>query len=297
MNLKNNSEITFVIVSLEAIKGIRNCLKNIGNKYKVIIAENSNNNNIKEEIENNYANAKCILLGKNLGYASAANVGISSVETKFAFLINADIEIYDSQIKEIENEINKLNNDFFIASPFYNDFKDFIENNKFDKVFNLNQKIQLKNNIEKVTILKGSSMLFNLSKFEKKIFDENFFFFFEEIDVCKRTILKNGKIYLINNVTINHSGNKGIEHVSSHEINKFRNWHYYWSSFYYHKKHYGFYNSLRVHLKRLIKFFFLKNYYMIFNKKQSDMYKFRFGGLLNSILSKKSSGGPDFGGR
>ena len=142
MNLKNNSEITFVIVSLEAIKGIRNCLKNIGNKYKVIIAENSNNNNIKEEIENNYANAKCILLGKNLGYASAANVGISSVETKFAFLINADIEIYDSQIKEIENEINKLNNDFFIASPFYNDFKDFIENNKFDKVFNLNQKIQ-----------------------------------------------------------------------------------------------------------------------------------------------------------
>ena len=43
MNLKHKSEITFVIVSLESIKGIKTCLKNIGNDYKVIIAENSNN--------------------------------------------------------------------------------------------------------------------------------------------------------------------------------------------------------------------------------------------------------------
>ena len=95
MNLKNKSEITFVIVSLESIEGIRICLKNIGNDYKVIVAENSNNINIKNEIESNFINAKCILLGKNQGYASAANAGISYVKTKFAFLINVDIEIYD----------------------------------------------------------------------------------------------------------------------------------------------------------------------------------------------------------
>ena len=96
MNLK--SEITFVIVSLEAIKGIRNCLQNIGKNYEVIIVENSNNQNIKNEIENSYKNARCVLLGKNYGYGSAANVGISNVKTKFAFLINADIKIYDHQI-------------------------------------------------------------------------------------------------------------------------------------------------------------------------------------------------------
>ena len=99
INLKHNTEITFVIVSLEAIKGIRECLKNIGSNYKVIIAENSNNAAIKTEIENNFYNAKCILLGKNYGYGSAANVGISNVKTKFAFLINADIKIYDYQIQ------------------------------------------------------------------------------------------------------------------------------------------------------------------------------------------------------
>lgn len=297
MNLKHKSEITFVIVSLESIKGIKTCLKNIGNDYKVIIAENSNNLSIKNEIENNFVNAKCILLGKNLGYASAANAGISYVKTKFAFLINVDIEIYDYQINELENELNKLENNFSVVSPFYDDFKDFIENNKFDKLFNLNQKIQLKQNIEKVTLVKGSSMLFNLSKFKEKIFDEKFFFFFEEIDVCKRLLSNGEKIYLINNVKISHAGNKSVENINTHEMDKFRNWHYYWSSFYYHKKHYGFYRSVRIHLRRLIKFFLLKNYYIFFNKKMADMFESRFNGLLNSILGKKSSNNPTFGGR
>ncbi len=49
INLSHKSEITFVIVSLEAIKGIENCLKNIGNNYQVIIVENSKNENIKKK--------------------------------------------------------------------------------------------------------------------------------------------------------------------------------------------------------------------------------------------------------
>ncbi len=295
--MKNKSEITFVIVSLKAIKGIKNCLNNIGKNYKVIIAENSNSADIKNDIENSFSNAKCILLGKNFGYGTAANVGISNVETRFAFLINADIEIYENQIINLENKLNELKNDFSIVTPFYDDFKDFIENNKFDKLSNLNQKILLKNNTEQVTLAKGSSMLFNLSKFEKKIFDENFFFFFEEIDVCKKIIGKREKILLINNIKINHSGNKGVENIDSHEILNFRNWHYYWSSFYYHKKHYGFFSSLKIHVRRLIKYYLLKNYYIIFNKKKADVYKYRFNGLLKSMLGKKSSSGPNYGGR
>ena len=295
--MKQKSEITFVIVSLESVKGIRTCLKNLGSNYKVIIVENSNNTNIKKEMENNYLNAECIILGKNYGYGSAANVGISYVKTKFAFLINADIEIYEKQIEELENELNELNNNFSIVSPYYEDFKDFIENNKFDKLTNLNQKIQLNRKIEKVPLLKGSSMLFNLSKFKGKIFDENFFFFFEEIDVCKRITSKNEYIYLLNNIKIKHLGGEGIEHKDKSEIDNFRNWHYYWSSFYYHKKHYGFYISLLIYLKKLIKFFFLKYFYKFKNKTEYEVFKHRFDGLLSSIVGKKSSSGPDYGGR
>ena len=296
ISLSNKSEITFVIVSLEAIKGVENCLKNIGDDYQVIVVENSKNENIKKKIESNYKNAKCILLGKNFGYGYAANQGISIVKTKFAFLINSDIEILNSQIKEIENEANKLNNNFSLLTPFYDDYLDFIKI-KYDKFSKSYNKFNLKQKVEKVPMIKGSSMLFNLSKFKDKIFDESFFFFFEEIDVCKRIILKNEYIYLLNNIKIKHLGGEGVEKVDKSEIDNFRNWHYYWSSFYYHKKYYGFFISLLIYSKKLIKFFFLKYFYKFKNKTKYEVFKHRFDGLLSSMIGKKSSTGPDYGGR
>ena len=39
-------------------------------------------------------------------------------------------------------------------------------------------------------------MLINLQKFiDKEIFDKNFFLYFEEVDLCKSIIKKNGKIF------------------------------------------------------------------------------------------------------
>ena len=295
MNYK--PEITIVIVSLKSGEIIKECLKNIGSNYQVIIVENSNKEDIKIDIEKNFLNAKCIILRKNYGYGIAANAGIECVKTKYAFLLNADVEIYDYQIKEIESEVKKLNNNFSLVSPFYDDFKDFMENNKFDKFSNLNKKINLEKNIEEVNLIKGSSMLFNLSRFKGKIFDENFFIFFEEIDVCKKLIIKNEKIYLMNRIKIKHAGNKGIENINHNEMDNIRNWHYYWSSFYYHKKHYSFVKSFMVHLTKLIKFFILKNLYKLIKNKKADTFKFRFNGLFHSILGKKSSDGPVPGGR
>ena len=47
-----------------------------------------------------------------------------------------------------------------------------------------------------VNNIKGFAIFFNLSKFNDEYFDENFFLFFEEIDLCKKVKEKNGKIYL-----------------------------------------------------------------------------------------------------
>ena len=40
----------------------------------------------------------------------------------------------------------------------------------------------------------GCLMLFNLKFFKKKIFDENFFLYFEETDLFKRCLNKNSNI-------------------------------------------------------------------------------------------------------
>ena len=62
-----------------------------------------------------------------------------------------------------------------------------------------------------------------------------------------------------------------------------------WSTFYYNKKHYGYFISIiRVSGKlcsSLIKTIF---YYLIFDKIKQKIYFQRFSGLINSILGRKS---------
>ena len=62
-----------------------------------------------------------------------------------------------------------------------------------------------------------------------------------------------------------------------------------WSTFYYHKKHFG---KINAYIKILPKFFSALIKFSIFfltnNKKKKDKYYARFNGSLNSIIGKKS---------
>ena len=70
---------------------------------------------------------------------------------------------------------------------------------------------------------------------------------------------------------------------------KLRNWHYMWSSFYYHKKHYSYLYSLNKNFGKLIRSLFKMFYFRLKkNELKSTIYKFRFLGLINSMLGKKS---------
>ena len=97
-------------------------------------------------------------------------------------------------------------------------------------------------------------MFLNLNQFKEiGFFDENFFIYFEEIDLCKRLIKKNKKILLDTNIKITHGGTSHDDSINF-EMEKSRNWHWMWSSFYFHKKHYGYLFAI---IKILPKFFLL----------------------------------------
>ena len=49
-------------------------------------------------------------------------------------------------------------------------------------------------------------MFLNISKFKGLFFDENFFLYFEEIDLCKQTIIKKGTILINSNIVVEHKG-------------------------------------------------------------------------------------------
>jgi len=281
----NYKDITVAIVSFKSEKVIFRCLKSIKKIKNIIIFDNSNDINLKNQISKRYPNIQFILSKKNLGYGSGNNQILKICKTKFIFVINPDTILNNKCEKELLKCINKKNLDFSIIAPSCNQI-DYTTYSK--KIKSIDE------NLVKVDHVKGFAMLMNVKKIKKiKMFDENFFLYLEEIDLCKRLIEKNENIYINQNAVVTHLGAKSSN--IGFEFEKCRNWHWMWSSIYFDKKHYGLLISSRNFFLKLfnnlIKLIF---YLVIMNKRKYIIYYFRLSGMVNAFIGKKSTYRPNF---
>ena len=270
-------DITIVIASFKSEKKIKNCLKSIDREVKVLVIENSNDTVFKENLEKEFNNVECVLAGANIGYGSANNIGLKKVKTKYALILNPDATLHPSTFVSFIKAKEKIS-DFAIMAPYIQEEKD-----KFDKNYLKNiSPVEVEN-------VKGFAMFLNLSEFrDVGFFDENFFFYFEEIDLCKRLTNHRKKIYLIPEIKIDHGGGVSHDQSINSEMELSRNWHWMWSTFNYHKKYKGFFVSFLIILPKMssaiLKVFI---YTLIFNKKKKIYYQ-RLSGLINAIMGKNS---------
>ena len=190
-----SKELSIVIVTFKSEAKIFKCLDSIPNNIEILIVENSNNINFKKLVESKHTNVKCILMGDNKGYSVANNVGLKKVTTKYALVLNPDTVLDKNVINNFFSTIKKIKN-FWLIGP---------GNNRIKKD-NLGA-----NSLIEVDNLKGFAIFFNLAKFNQEFFDENFFLYFEEIDLCKKVKEKNGQIFLDNNIIISHEGASSVE--------------------------------------------------------------------------------------
>lgn len=269
----DSNELTVVIVTFNSQSKIIDCLKPIPIQSKIIIVENSNNKNFKRDLENQYQNLECILTGENKGYSTANNIGLKNVKTKYALVLNPDTILDNNAIESFLVRAKKIEK-FWLIGPATDQMIDF----------NLKE-----NNLIEVENIKGFAIFFNLSMFKKDFFDENFFLYFEEIDLCKRVKDNNGKIYLDPKIKAKHKGASSVDKITSIDLEKNRNWHWMWSTFYFHKKHKGFLLALIIILPKLLSSFFkIFIYMLILNKEKHSIYVCRLSGIFNSIIGKKS---------
>ena len=271
--------ITFVIVTFNSHQVITKCIESINSNNKIIVVENSKDYSTKNSLESKFKNVEVVIAGENLGYGKGNNLAISRVKTQYAFILNPDAYVDKNTIEEFEKAQFLLQDKFSIIAPnFFNNYGYFSKKNYFN----------IYNKIVEVDYVKGFAMLLNLKNINfKKIFDENFFLFLEEIDLCKRIKSQNGKIYLIRDSKIYHSEKKGSG--NSFEVELCRNWHWMWSLYYYNLKHSGKLKVFNIAFSKLFSSVIKIIFSLIcFNKKNYLMQKYRLLGLINSILRKRS---------
>ena len=285
-------DLTVLIVTYRTNhKILENCLKSINNQSKILIVENSSDKAFKNKLETKYSNLEVVLSGKNLGYGGGNNLGINLVKTNYVIICNPDVVFTEKYFLNLQEYINnKL--DFDIIGPSYKDttwnsfgyFEEFKKKNSY---------ISENSSLIPADWVVGCNMLIDLKKFtNKNIFDEKIFLYWEEFDLCFRTLSSGGKVFGSKNLIIEHLGHKGSAATDpnySIETEMFRNWHFMWSSFYFYKKHFGFFYSIKKNFGKLLRSIIKLFYYSIFyNKKEFTRYYARCSGLINSIIGKKS---------
>ena len=275
--------ITFVIVSFMSGHIIEKCIKSIKPDIKIIIIENSDNIYIKNYLENKFSNVKVIIAKENLGYGKGNNLGISKVNTQYAFILNPDVILEENCLTELYRAQLILKDDFSILAP----------NHLNNYGFFLSKHNNSKKEIMEVDYVKGFAMLINLKNIiYKEIFDENFFLFLEEIDLCKRIKNNGGKIFVIQKSKVKHLARQASGDGLNIEL--CRNWHWIWSLYYYNYKHYGILTAYRVIIGKffssIFKLFFCL---LFFNKKKILIHYYRLNGLFNAISKKPAWLRPD----
>ena len=136
----------------------------------------------------------------------------------------------------------------------------------------------------------GCALFFELGLFnEIGFFDEKIFLYYEENDFYERCLNKKKPIYLIKESKINHIGNASADKKYKDEIEINRNWHLMWSTYYFHKKHFGLVAAYKKILPKLFSSIFNVVLFSIINNKgKRNIYYARFDGIVNSIFGKKS---------
>jgi len=267
-------DITVVITTFRSNEKIKNCLNSIDKQCKILLVENSANLEFKKNMEKEFSNVECIITGDNLGYAKGNNIGLERVQTKYALILNPDATLHTATLENFFQTAYQIP-DFAIMAPYIQTNAEGRENKSSTPI--------------PVNNVKGFAMFLNISEFiEVGFFDEIFFFYFEEIDLCKRLTNNGKKIYLIPEVKIDHGG--GISHDQSInvEMELSRNWHWMWSTFNYHKKYKGFFVSFFIILPKMSSAIIkVLIYTLIFSKKKKIYYQ-RLSGLINAIIGKSS---------
>jgi GT2 family glycosyltransferase len=269
-----HKDITILILLYNTPK---NLLKNLRlyKDFKIMILDQSNNLLSKRYLKKILPNIQYYGLKKeNKGFAKGQNYLIKKVRTKYFFSTQPDITLTKRSILSLKKTMLNFK-DCLIAVPKISGVKnDFILNKK--------NKTQ-----QPVKSMIGAAFMANTEKFIKfKMFDEDFFFYWEDVELSSRIRESNYKIYLNSKSLANHKSGTSSENNFKTYIIRNINFKYGEYLFFYKKKNLRFLKIIRQLIANLV---FSLIYLLIFQQKKALKKICYFFGIMKYFLFRIKS--------
>ena len=228
------------------------------NQYEIIIVDNNSSDDSCVLIEKRFPQIKLIKLAQNIGFSRANNIALRQVKTEFALILNPDAFI---DFESIEKILDKMKTDsrIALAGPIIyhanleaGEMKNIqLVNKCLDNVYKKDGDVYL------VKFLTGAAMFIRMEIINKiGFFDENFFLYCEDNEICKRAFKKGYKNIIVEGTKLLHLSGQSTGRKNEKEVRQIY-WHRFgWSKAYYTQTVHGIVvaklKAMRMILKTLI---------------------------------------------
>ncbi|HEY4245837.1 MAG TPA: glycosyltransferase family 2 protein [Lacunisphaera sp.] len=225
--------ISVIIVSWNAKDFLNECLESLNPAasdfpLEIIVVDNASADGSPELVTNKFPHVRLIQSGSNLGFSKANNLGIKQCKGDYVCLINSDVNVLPGSITKLVEYLEN-NPDVGIAGPSMLDAQGKIGRScrGFPSVWNmfchalaldsLFPKSKLfggyilrywpQNSTREVGILGGWFWIVRREALDRVgLLDENFFFYAEDMDWCKRFHLGKWKVMFVSSASSIHYG-------------------------------------------------------------------------------------------
>ena len=196
---------------------------NIPEKKKLYIIDNNETDVLKKQFV--HPEIEYIFVGKNIGFGSAHNLVLNKINSNFHLILNPDVVFTTEVISKLIYKLNKSNKVCFVTPKvkYPNGEEQFVCRKHPTFLDLLNRKLKFspslisKNQYQDKDLSKafnpefihGCFMLFKTKDFiHLKGFDERYFLYLEDADICRKIENLGKKILYYPNVEIIHYHSK-----------------------------------------------------------------------------------------
>lgn len=229
----------------------------MGFDYEVIVVDNHSVDGSVAMLKKEFPQVRLIANDDNLGFAKANNQGMVVASGGYLMLLNSDIILNDNSIGTLVNFLDThldvtmvgprlLNKDGTFQHAcrrnLPNPINSFFHVFGFTKIFKHSKLISDykrqhddPNATGPTEAISGAAMMFRREFYEScGGLDENFFFYGEDIDFCKRVHDSGGKIVYVSDAKIIHLGGESTKKRRRSALSNFYDamWRYYRKHFY-----------------------------------------------------------------
>ncbi len=253
-------DISIIIVNYNSTELLKNCIDSIemftnSINYEIIVVDNNSMTGDFDVLLKDRERVTLIKNDTNKGFGSANNQGVKIAKGKYVLLLNNDTILFESSIKKVFDFAESLKGNIIVGCKLLNEDRSiqksvydfptllnvftsnfflyllFPKSKHFNKYHLMNKGL---NNVTEIDVATGAFLFMHRKIFDASGgFDERFFFYMDDTDLCYRHKKNNGKVIYFPETSIIHLKGKSAKGESW-----FKNKHQSISTIKFFQKHY-----------------------------------------------------------